>query len=181
MQKEKDMDIVIVLNDKSRKAIEKRAVIIKALQERNITIKEIEGLLKEIDEKKAAIVFEAIEAVTNADAQIADIEWLNLAAENILSASDSIKREASRIVGNLSHKFPNELEKAIEKLLINSKDQGTVVRWSSAYALSKIIVIPHYANSKLFDTLTGICSHEEESGVKNQYVKALKKASKLRG
>ena len=84
---------------------------------------------------------------------IADIEWLNLAVENILSASNSIKRELSRIVGNISHKFPNDLEKAIEKLLLNSKDAGTVVRWGSAYALSKIIVIPQYANSELFEKI----------------------------
>lgn len=145
------MDVLVILNDKSIKAIEKRKFIIKALEEKNITIKEIEGILNETDEKKSAIIFEAIEAVTNSDTQIVDIEWLNFAVENILSASNSIKREASRIVGNISHKFPNDLEKAIEKLLLNSKDPGTVVRWSSAYALSKIIVIPQYANSELFE------------------------------
>ena len=148
-----NLDILIMLNDKSIKAIEKREIIVKALEEKNITIKEIEGILNEIDEKKSAIIFEAIEAVTNSDAQIADIQWLNLAVENILSASNSIKREASRIVGNISHKFPNDLEKAIEKLLLNSKDAGTVVRWGSAYALSKIIVIPQYANSELFEKI----------------------------
>lgn len=174
------MDILIMLDDKSIKAIEKREIIVKALEEKNITIKEIEGILTETDEKESAIIFEAMEAITNSDAQIADIEWLNLAVENILSASNSIKREASRIVGNISHKFPDDLEKAIEKLLLNSKDAGTVVRWSSAYALSKIIVIPQYANSELFEKLTEICNREEESGVKNQYIKALKKASKVR-
>lgn len=174
------MDILIILNDKSIKAIEKRKIIIKALEEKNIKIKEIEGILKEIDEKKSAIIFEAIEAVTNSDEQIADIEWLNLAVENILSSNNSIKRETSRIVGNISHSFPNDLEKAIEKLLLNSKNTGTVVRWGSAYALSRIIVIPQYANSELFEKLTEICNCEEESGVKNQYIKALKKASKIR-
>ncbi len=130
--------------------------------------------------KKTAIIFEAIEAVTNSDAQIADIEWLHLATEYISSPNNSIKREASRIVGNISQRFPNNLENAIKKLLLNSKNQGTVVRWSSAYALSKIIVIPQYAHSELFDRLTEICSQEDENGVKNQYVKALKKASKAK-
>lgn len=169
-----------MLNDKSIKAVEKRKIIIKELVEKNITIKEIESLLNDVDEKKLAIIFEAIEAVTNSTAQIADIKWLHLVSEYILAESNSIKREASRIVGNLSHKFPNDLESVIEKLLTNSNNQGTVVRWSSAYALSRIIVLPKYANSELFDKLTEICSSENESGVKNQYVKALKKASKER-
>ncbi len=174
------MDLLMMLSDKSIKAIGKRERIIKALEEKSITFKEIGDVLKETDEKGAAIIFEAIEAVTNSDAQIAEIEWLKLAVDNILSASNSIKREASRIVGNISHMFPDDLGKAIEKLLINSKDTGTVVRWSSAYALSKIILIPQYANSELYENLTEICNCEEESGVKNQYTKALKKASKLR-
>jgi len=162
------------------KSTEKREIIIKALEEKSITIKELKVVLNETKEKKSSVIFEAMEAMTNSDAQIADIEWLNLAVENILSESNSIKREASRIVGNISHKFPDDLGEAIEKLLLNTKDEGTVVRWSSAYALSKIIVIPKYANSELFEKLTEICDCEEENGVKNQYVKALKKASKLR-
>ncbi len=46
------MDILNILNDKSIKAIEKREIIIKALEEKSITMKEIEGLLNETDEKK---------------------------------------------------------------------------------------------------------------------------------
>lgn len=174
------MDILIVLNDKSMKSTEKREILIKALEDKSITIKELKAALNKTKEKKSSVIFEAMEAMTNSDAQIADIEWLNLAVENILSESNSIKREASRIVGNISHKFPNDLGEAIEKLLLNTKDEGTVVRWSSAYALSKIIVIPKYANSELFEKLTEICDCEEENGVKSQYIKALKKASKLR-
>ncbi len=37
-----------------------------------------------------------------------------------------------------------------------------------------------FANSELLERLTEICNLEEESGVKNQYTKALKKASKIR-
>ncbi|MEL7610394.1 MAG: hypothetical protein AAGU74_12955 [Bacillota bacterium] len=175
------MELLIALNNKSIKAIEKREIIINALEEKNITIREIEGLRHKTDRKKAAIIFGAIEAVTNLDAQIATVEWLHLAVEHILSASNSIKREAARIVGNLCHRFPDDLEKAIEGLLLNSKDQGTVVRWSSAYALSRIIVIPQYAKSRLFDTLAEICECEQDNGIKKQYEKALKKASKIRG
>jgi hypothetical protein len=174
------MDLFALLHDKSLKTIEKREIIIKALDDRKISIKELQDLISKTDEKRSAVAFEAMEAVTNPDADIADIEWLRLAEMNILSENNNIKREASRIVGNISSKFPDDLEEAIEKLLINSKDKGTVIRWSSAYALSRIILIPKYANSKLFDTLSEICNSEKENGVKNQYIKALKKASKMR-
>ena len=49
----------------------------------------------------------------------------------------------------------------------------------SAYALGRIILIPEYANSKLFDMLTALAEQETENGVKNQYLAGLKKAKKL--
>lgn len=46
--------------------------------------------------------------------------------------------------------------------------------------LSRIIVIPQYAKSILFEQISDLCAREEENGVKSQYIKALKKAEKLR-
>lgn len=40
--------------------------------------------------------------------------------------------------------------------------------------------IPHYAKSPLFKQISDLCAKENESGVKNQYIKALKKAEKFR-
>lgn len=174
------MDIIEVLEDKLLKSIDKRKIIVAALSDGEITISQIEELVAVINAKKLPIVFEAIEAVTNSDAEKADISWLQFVTNNITSEHNTIKREASRIIGNIAHKFPNDLEKSIEALLVNTKNESKVVRWGSAYAFASIIVIPEHANSDLFDQLTEICDQELENGVKNQYVKALKKAEKLR-
>ncbi len=40
--------------------------------------------------------------------------------------------------GNMAKKFPYNVEKAIPRLLLNTKDESTVVRWCAAYALSEI-------------------------------------------
>lgn len=53
--------------------------------------------------------------------------------------------------------YPNDLDKPIKSLLNNANDNGTVVRWSAAYALSRIIILPEYANSKLYNQLVEIC------------------------
>ena len=52
-------------------------------------------------------------------------------------------------------------------MLTNTTDSGTVVRWGSAYALARIIVLEHYRNSGLVQTVREIYEAEEESGVKN--------------
>ncbi|MDR2699925.1 MAG: hypothetical protein LBC12_03835 [Nitrososphaerota archaeon] len=43
--------------------------------------------------------------------------------------------------------FLGSLEAAIQNLMSNTKNDSTVIRWGSAYALSRIIQIPKYANS----------------------------------
>jgi len=43
-----------------------------------------------------------------------------------------VKREASRVVGNIAHLFSDDLETAIHSLMENTKNDGTVIRWGSA-------------------------------------------------
>ena len=46
--------------------------------------------------------------------------------------------EACRIIGNVAKKFPDKVKEAIPRLLENTKDKRTVVRWSAAFALTEI-------------------------------------------
>ncbi len=40
-----------------------------------------------------------------------------------------IKWKACRIIANLAQKFPEKVKQSVPKLLANTKDKGTVVRW----------------------------------------------------
>ncbi len=111
---------------------------------------------------------------------VANTEWLLFAQDCVLSNSNNLKREASRIIGNIAHLFPNDLDVAIPRLLENMKDDGTVIRWGSAYALAKVIRIPRYANSELYDLLTNLSQQEQNNGVRNQLLAGLKAAGKMR-
>jgi len=41
-------------------------------------------------------------------------------------------------IGNLSEKYPQEVEEAIPELLKNVKEDSTVIRWCAAYALNGV-------------------------------------------
>ncbi|MDR2720121.1 MAG: hypothetical protein LBC03_04900, partial [Nitrososphaerota archaeon] len=140
------MDIVSLLNT-DVKSVEKRVKIVEAIQLKLVTIVEIQLLKNVVDDKKLALVLEAMEAVSNKNSAIATLEWLIFAQEFITSKSNNLKRESSRIVGNIAHMFPDHLKIAIQNLIENTKDSSTVIRWGSAYALARIIQIPQYANS----------------------------------
>ena len=173
------MDIACLL-DMDVKSVEKRVKIAEAIQLKLVTIAEIQLLKNVVDDKKLALVLEAMEAVSNKNSEIADLGWLIFAQELVTSKSNNIKRESSRIIGNIAHMFPDNLKTAIQNLLENTKADGTVIRWGSAYALARIIQIPKYANSELYGILTDLCEQEQENGVKNQLLTGLKKAKKLK-
>ncbi len=174
------MDIIKILDNKSLGPLEKRAEIDEAIRTNLITIKDIHAFSTTLDDKKMAVVLEAMEAVSNRNPEIADLEWLRFAEGFIPAKSNSLKREASRIIGNIAHLFPDDLGVAIPRLIENMSDDGTVVRWSSAYALARVVAIPQYANSELYETLTTLSEQEHNNGVKNQLLGGLKKAGRLR-
>lgn len=174
------MTIIEIINGKSLKRLEKRKSIVTAIVSKEVDCSIIIGTCESLPEKKCSLLLEAIEEVSRSKEFTLEEDYLDLAQKYILSSDNSCKREASRIVGNLADKFPTKLDDAIIDLLQNTDNEGTVIRWASAYALSRIIVIPQYAKSSLFEQISDLCAKEEENGVKNQYIKALKKAEKLR-
>jgi hypothetical protein len=76
--------------------------------------------------------------------------------------------------GNLAKKYPKRVEKAIPKLLENTQDKSTVVRWCAAYALSNIAIHNHDKQEELVETFYSLIDEEKNNGVKNVYLKALK-------
>jgi HEAT repeat protein len=89
-----------------------------------------------------------------------------------------VKWGVSESIGNLSKKYPKETAKAIPKLLANTNDAGTVVRWSAAFALSEIAKNNPAIRGELLPKMDALASAEQNNGVKNVYLKALKAIKK---
>ena len=85
-----------------------------------------------------------------------------------------VKWEAARVVANLSQKYPEKAAKTVDKLMINTKDKGTVVRWATAFALGEIVKYNKNIQKELVKKIEDIIKKEQNSGVKNVYLKALK-------
>lgn len=174
------MTITEIINNKSLKRLEKRNSIVAAIINGDISFSMISEACESLSEKNISLLLEAVEEVSRSKEFSLEPSYLDLAEKYIVSSDNSCKREASRIVGNLATTFPTKIESAIPPLLQNTENDSTVIRWASAYALSRIILIPNYAKSPLFEQISDLCAKENESGVKNQYSKALKKAEKFR-
>ncbi|MDU5334315.1 hypothetical protein [Enterococcus sp.] len=169
-----------ILENKEMKGIEKRKAIIELITTNELNVKDLAAESVDLDSKKQVILFEAVEAMTKENPRRFDSTIVDFMNAYLSNESNPIKRETSRIIGNVAVAYPDNLEESIVLLIQNTTNPGTVVRWGSAYALSRILLLPNYVNSSLYDTLKKLSDQEEENGVKKQYLNALKKADKKR-
>lgn len=172
------MDLVEILTDKSIKKMAARGLIVEGILDGSFGLAAIRQAAEVLKANKVATILEAIEEISNKAMMPLEEGFLEFAKAYVKSENNSCKREASRIVGNLAAQYPQALDDVIPALLENTHDEGTVVRWGSAYALSRIILLDAYSETALCDQVKAICEAEEENGVKNQYVKALKKLAR---
>ena len=77
-------------------------------------------------------------------------------------------------IGNLAQEFPAEVEKSVPNLLVNTKDESTVVRWCAAFALTEITKSNPAVRKELVSRIKEIVKNEKNSGVKNVYLRALR-------
>lgn len=172
---EEQMKLVDILSDKSIKKMAARTMIVEGILRGEYEIEEIGAASKVLKDNKVAAILEAIEEISNKKLMNLSEEYLEFAKGYVSSSDNACKREASRIIGNLAGQYPQVVRNAIPALLENTQAEGTVVRWGSAYALSRIIVLEEYRDTDLYERIVSVCEREQENGVKNQYVKALKK------
>ncbi|GAA0136970.1 hypothetical protein YSY43_38110 [Paenibacillus sp. YSY-4.3] len=124
------------------------------------------------DSIKAACM-EALEYATKQDPQAADRALFEFARDNLDAKAPRLKWESAKVIGNIASLYREDLEPAVARLLENAKDEGTVVRWSAAYALTEIYSLPGYSNDNFRDKLAAICATEEKASIKKIYGKCL--------
>ncbi|RQV97487.1 hypothetical protein EH220_04550 [bacterium] len=89
-----------------------------------------------------------------------------------------VKWEASQIIGHLAKAYPDKVKDAIPALKQNTEDEGTVVRWSTAFALTEIAKSNPAAHTQLVTYIKKLEQSEENNGVRKIYTKALKTLQK---
>lgn len=141
----------------------------------------IDELLAYAEKQKAtdkATCIEAVELATKTKPNIADENLLDYVTKSLKDEEPRVKWESAKVVGNIAKLFPEKLDKAITNLLPNAENNGTVVRWATAYALAEIVKLKTENNVTLLPKVETLCDKEEDNGVKKKYLDALKKVKK---
>ncbi len=172
------MNITDLLNDKSLKPKVKIETLSKWILDKKISLDDLIHFAKMEKDTHKATCIEAIEYATKQNPSIANEKCLLFVSEMLTEKAPRIKWESARVIGNIAHLFPSKLEKAIVNLLVNSQHQGTVVRWSAAFALGEIIKLNTKWNMELLSAVDAICQREEQNSIRKIYINALKKINK---
>ena len=143
------MNFEVLLNDKNAKPKEKTESLAQLLLENKIKIENLLEFAGQAKDSPKATCIEAIEYATKLNPSIANKECLTFVSHTLTSKAPRVKWESAKVIGNIAHLFPTDLDIAINNLLINTEHEGTVVRWSAAFALGEIIKSKHPANKRM--------------------------------
>lgn len=171
------MDIVQLLKDKAIKPKEKTEMISAALLSGSIGVAALVDVAAQGKDPVKATCIEAMEFATKQQPDIADESVLKFVTASLSDKAPRVKWESAKVIGNIAHLFAaKKLNDAIAGLLSNAAHDGTVVRWSAAYALGEIIKLN--THKELAAAAEAICEREEKNSIKKIYLAALKKAKK---
>jgi len=156
-----------------KKQKEKIILLAKAIcKDKKLIVPLLEIFANASDSEKGLCV-ESLEYITKDHPEYIK-PYLDIIFQNINYKAPRVKWECSRVIGNIAPKFPDKIAQAIPSLLVNTEDKGTVVRWSAAFALTEIAKNDSKTQKKLLEEFELILKKENNNGVKNVYLKALK-------
>jgi hypothetical protein len=172
------MDINELLKNKEIKSKEKTEILSQSILSRKITVGDLISFAETAKDSPKATCIEALEYASGKKPEIINEKCFVFIVENLTAKAPRIKWECAKVIGNTANLYKNKLDGAIKNLLKNTTDEGTVVRWSAAFALGEILKLKTEHNKKLLPKINEICEKEEKNSIKKIYVDAIKKMSK---
>lgn len=172
------MNLATLFKDKTIKAKAKMAQVGDWVMSGDLPVHELLAFSETLNPSDKATCIEALEYATRKKPGIADESLLNFMTATLQENEPRIKWESARVIGNIAKLFPTGLSIAIDHLLVNASHSGTVVRWSSAFALAEILKLKTAENEQLLPAIESLSLKETDGGVQKKYQDALKKVKK---
>ena len=169
------MQIEQLFKNKTQKPKERTAHLSQLVSDQTVSVDELIAYAAKAKDPAKATCIESLEFATQTNPQILDETALNWIIECLADKAPRIKWESAKVVGNTIHLHPSLIGSAVKKLLDNTESDGTVVRWSAAFALAQVVKLKSNINSTLIPALQATMEQEEKNSIKKIYLAALKK------
>lgn len=171
------MTIAEILNNTRLKQAEKAAALSQLLLEEKSCLTHLIRFAGTAKDAVKATCIESMEYASKQNPRLINTAAFGFVVANLAAEAPRVKWESARVVGNTAHLFKENLADAIAHLLQNTRHEGTVVRWSAAFALGEIIKLKTIHNKTLISTAERLVTREEKNSIRKIYLSALKKAA----
>lgn len=172
------MTLVDLFQHKDKKTKEKTETISKWLLDGSLATDELCVFAENSKDSVKATCIEALEYATKINPNIADENVFSFVSKTLTDTAPRVKWESAKVIGNTAHLFPKNLAIAIKNLLINSGHDGTVVRWSAAFAIGEILKLKTKHQLMLLKEVEKMVHEEEKNSIRTVYLEAMKKMNK---
>jgi len=152
---------------------EKQLKLIEAVRNGKIKNEEFIEFFKSASDVDKGTCADVIKHVSEQKPEIL-APFIDILVDYINYKAPRVKWGIPESIGNMAKKYPDKVEKAIPKLLLNTNDESTVVRWCAGYALCEIAKYNTKKQKELISIFSDIVKKEKNNGVKNVYLKTLK-------
>jgi len=168
------MNINEILSDKTLKPKAKVEALSQNIIAKKISINDLMQFAETAKDNEKGACIEALEFTSRTDIKMINKKCFDFAVNYLGDKAPRVKWECAKIIGNTAHLFRNDLDKAINNLLINAGYEGTVVRWSAAFALTEILKLKTEYNKKLLPKIAKVYEKETKPNIRKMYLDALK-------
>ena len=171
------MELKVLLLDKGIKPSQKPVLLSSMLSENPQWVETLVEIAKESKDAEKGHCIEALEHLTLNHPELATESCFSLAVASLGSKAPRVRWESGRLIANIAATFPHRVAEAIPGLLNNTEHTGTVVRWSSAMALTAILKLKLPVNKTLIPAVQSTIEKEEKNSIRKIYQAAMKKLS----
>jgi len=172
------MNIIAEIQSPEKKSKERTLKLVAAVRRDPALFQALLGGLELPKAPERGMCAEIMAAVTKEKPEIFPAEGIDEVIRHLGDKAPGVKRETAQIIGNLAAVFPDKAGLAVPALLLNADDEGTVIRWSAAYGLTRIAEANVKLRPGLVKKIESIVKSETNNGVKNIYLKSMKKLLK---
>lgn len=172
------MVIEEILKDKTLKSKAKVEAIASAIIKAEIKIDDLIKIAMASKTAEKGTCIESIELATKTNPEISNQKMFDFVVKCLEDDVPRVKWESAKVIANIAELYKTKLDSAINLLLVNTEHDGTVVRWSAAQALGKILLCKTKRNIELLPAIEAILKREENNAIQKIYAKSLKQFAK---
>jgi len=172
-----EIDEILQLKIKPR---EMQAKLVEAVLQKTIPVQDLIQYFENARKTGKGICADVMEEISKHQPEML-APYLDTLIPYINYDLPKVKWGTQEVVANLAKSYPEKVAAAIPYLLKNTTGDAantTVIKWCAAFALTEIAKYNLQARKQLLPVFDIIIKNESNNGVKNVYVKALKKIEK---